>query len=246
MNDDFKKLINEFKKIREAGLIESMRKGTSGLGYTFETLLNKPEDQECKPDFGSVEIKCKLGYTVTPLTLFTCSPLRNGVYATRYILEKYGYYKNEFNDELYFCRSVFSHYTRNVNGYEFKLKVNYLDTRVYMEAYYNGLFIENVCYWEFKELEKKLKTKLQNLAIVYGYPYKYNDKLYYKYLKMEGYKLTSFFDFLNLIKKDKIHISIYMKDGKSILGNPEMNTHGVAFKIKIKDINELFTRIFIC
>lgn len=244
MNKDFLKLKKEFNRIKNIGLIEAMRKGTGGLGYTFETLLNKKEDQECKPDFGSIEIKCKLGYTKTPLTLFTASPYRNGNYATRYIIENYGYHRNNnSNDVIFFSRTIFSHYTRNVNGYEFKLNVDYLNMQVNIESYYNGTFKEVVCYWDFKLLENKLKKKLSYLAIVYGYPYTYNKVLYYKYLKMETYKLKGFFEFLQLIENDKIHVLIYIKEGKSILGNPQMDIHGVAFKIKREDIDQLFKKI---
>ena len=241
MNKDFLKLENEFKKIRKMGLIESKRKGTSGLGYTFECLLNKKEDQECKPDYGTIEIKCKLGYTKTPITLFNCAPIRNGVYATRYILDNYGY---EYNNNRIFSRTLFVKYTRVANNYNFKLKINYLEKRIIMEAYYNNKFLEEVCYWDFKELEKKLKVKLTNLAIIYGYPYNYNNIIYYKYLKFEAYKLKGFYEFLDFINRDIIRIQFYMKEGKSILGNPEMDTHGVAFKINRKDINKLFYRIF--
>ncbi len=244
MNYDFFRLKQEFNKIKNLGLVKAMRKGTSGLGYTFETLLNKAEDQECKPDFGSIEIKCKFGYTKTPLTLFTASPYRNGKYATRYILEKYGYHRNNnSSDIIYFCRAIFSNYTRKVNNYEFKLKVDYLDMRVNIEAYYCGIFKEIVCYWDFKLLETKLKKKLSYLAIIYGYPYTYNSVVYYKYFKMETYKLKGFFEFLNMIANDKIHVLIYIKEGKSILGNPQMDIHGVAFKIKKEDISQLFTKI---
>lgn len=244
MNNDFIELKNKFENIKRMGLIKSKRKGTGGIGYTFETLLNKKEDQECKPDFKSVEIKCKLGYTKTPLTLFTCSPLRNGKYATRYIIEKYGYvYKTEPEEKFIFSRTLFAHYSRQVNGYEFKLKLDYYKTRLIMQSYYDGKFIEDVCYWEFEELEKKLFCKLANLAIIYGYPYTYNNILYYKYVKMEAYKLRGFFEFLQLISQDKIHILMYIKEGKSILGNPQMDTHGVAFKIKMCDIDQLFKKL---
>ena len=54
MKEDFISLKKEFRRIKNMGLIETMRKGGSGIGYTLETLLNKKEDQECKPDFKSI------------------------------------------------------------------------------------------------------------------------------------------------------------------------------------------------
>ena len=240
MNHDVSLLIKEFKKIRKAGLIKSLRTGTTGLGYTFESLLNKKEDQECKPDFGSVELKCKLGYSKTRITLFTSSPYRNNEFATRYILEKYGYNDKSNLDQKHFSRRIFCNYTRSVNDYEFRLKVDYEIQRLIIQAYYKGNFIEDVCYWEFKTLETKLKIKLTNLAIIYGYPYKYNNIQYYKYLKMEIYKLKGFFEFLKLIENDKISICVSIKDGVTNIGTPQLYTHGVSFQIRKEDLRELF------
>ena len=33
------------------GLIAPLRRGSTGIGYTFETLLSKKEDSESNPDF---------------------------------------------------------------------------------------------------------------------------------------------------------------------------------------------------
>lgn len=241
MKDDIIALKKEFTKIKNLGLIKSMRKGSSGLGYTFETLLNKEEDQLCQPDFGTIELKCKLKYTNYALTLFNCSPLRNDAYATRYILDKYGYY-NSLNCKN-FSRFVFSKYSKSVNGYEFKLKVDYNKKFVFMQSYFNSIFLENVCSWSFKVLENKLTCKISNLALVYANSYNIDGERYYKYTKMFIYKLKSFDKFLELLNNDKIYVAFYMKEGVSILGNPQMDTHGVAFKIKKQDISKLYNLI---
>ena len=39
------KLNNEFKRIKNIGLVKSMRKGPTGIGYTFETLINDNKQQ---------------------------------------------------------------------------------------------------------------------------------------------------------------------------------------------------------
>ena len=89
LKEDIQVLKKKFKRIKAMGLIESLREGTTGVGYTFETLLNKREDQKCKPDFGCVELKCKFAYSKSSLTLFSCAPKRYGESALKYIFEKY-------------------------------------------------------------------------------------------------------------------------------------------------------------
>lgn len=44
----------------------SLREGNIGIGYTFETLIDKKEDNLPLPDFNGIEIKTKLGYSKSP------------------------------------------------------------------------------------------------------------------------------------------------------------------------------------
>lgn len=244
MKEDIKKLENEFQRIKSMGFIKSMRNGSTGLGYTFETLLNKKEDQECKPDYGSIEIKCKFNHSKINLTLFNCAPKRHSSFATRYIFENYGYYKcNNQNSPKIFSESFYSNNSKNRNGYSFKLKVDYYKTQIDLLCYYNGKFKEIVCNWDFKILENKLKKKLSFLALVYAYKYKKDGIMYYKYSNLYFYKLKGFFEFLELINNDMIYITVYIKDGFNELGNSVLDTHGFSFKIKKDGFKKLFYKI---
>ncbi|MBE6156931.1 MAG: hypothetical protein E7161_04220 [Firmicutes bacterium] len=244
MKEDVILLKKEFRKIKALGLVEALRQGTTGVGYTFEKLLNKEEDQECKPDFKSIELKCKLGYSKSAITLFNCVPKKHNESAIKYIFEKYGYHRfGDKNDYKLFERKVFSNFSIKRFEYEFKLKVDYYSMKIVMQSYYKGVFIENVCSWDFKTLETKLKRKLTNLAIIQAYPYYRKNKKYYKYVKMNLYKLTSFFEFLKLVENDKIFVNFYMK---SALGKSDeflIKDHGVGFKIKNDCIEELFHKL---
>ncbi|MBE5806316.1 MAG: hypothetical protein E7313_06400 [Clostridiales bacterium] len=244
MNSDIEVLKKEFRRIKRRGLIESLRSGPTGVGYTFETLLNKKEDQECKPDFNSIELKCKLAYSKSLLCLFNCVPTRNGESAIKYIFENYNHYRyGNKNSYKLFERKVYSKYYIERFKISFKLKVDYINTEVVMKSYFDGIFIEDVCKWNFKVLERKLKSKLNFLAIVQAYPYNVENKLYYKYVKMNIYKLKGFFEFLQLIENDKINVSFYMRETISDSGEKIIEDHGVGFKIKTKYIEELFYEI---
>ena len=235
-------LKNEFLKIKNMGLVKPLRKGTTGIGYTFESLLNKEEDSECKPDFLGIELKTKFGYSKTPLTLFHCVPQKNNESAINYIFDRYSYPKYNNPNVFIFSREVYSDHSKVVHGYEFRLHVDYLGKEIVMKSYYKGEFLENVCSWDFKTLQIKLATKLKYLAIIEGYPYKINKELFYKYLKMTSYKLKGFFEFLKLIEKGKINILFYLKIDFS-KNNPKIENHGVAFRIENDYIKHLFTKI---
>ena len=244
MHEDIIKLKNEFKRIKNMGFIKSLRKGTTGLGYTFETLINKSEDSECKPDFGTVEIKCKLGYTKTDLTLFSCVPKRNNISAVNYIFEKYSYYRyNNYNTYRLFHRKLFCKYALEINDYKFYLKVDYYNQELIMQSYKNDVYVEDVCKWNFSELKEKLEQKLYTLAIVTGYPYTIDNELYYKYVKIDFYRLKSIFDFLYLIEIGKIHIEMYLREGVNKLGDYKIENHGISFVIKRDSIEDLFYKL---
>ena len=80
-----------FKYIKNKEFNKNLRKGTTGIGYTFESLINKNEDNQSSPDFNSIEIKTKLGYTKSPLTLFTLTPIKENDRSVKYLLENFGY-----------------------------------------------------------------------------------------------------------------------------------------------------------
>ena len=184
MKESFILLRKEFNNIKKLGLITPLRRGSTGIGYTFETLLNKKEDSECKPDFYGIEVKTKFGYSKSPLTLFHCVPKRNDTSSIKYIFDKYSYPKLKNKNIMLFEREIYSNKIPQKYNCDFKLFVDYFEKRIIMKSYYNNSFLEDVCFWDFKDLERKLKIKLSYLAIIHAYPYRINKKLYYKYLKM--------------------------------------------------------------
>ena len=67
MEKNFNSLYFRFLRIKQLGWIKSMRKGPTGVGYTFEELLNKKEDHLPLPDYKGIEIKTnmELGKEIT-------------------------------------------------------------------------------------------------------------------------------------------------------------------------------------
>lgn len=238
MKENFLTLRKKFNEIKEMGYITPLRKGTTGIGYTFETLLGKKEDYEVLPDFKGIEIKTKFGYSKSKITLFNCIPMRNENSAINYIIDNYSWNPKD-KDYKVFSNEVNSDTYHKKYSYNFELKINYLNKRVVMNAYKDNVLIEEVCYWDFQTLEKKLKTKLNYLAIVIGYPYKKNNNLYYKYLKMTTYKLKDFYAFVKLIETKKIQICFYIKR----YADNRIENHGIAFKIDKKYIENLFEKL---
>lgn len=53
-------LLTRFDEIASMGFVDSLRSGSTGLGYTFETLMGIEENNDQTADYFGIEIKCKL------------------------------------------------------------------------------------------------------------------------------------------------------------------------------------------
>lgn len=244
MKDSIKILKNKFKDIKSKGLCKSLRNGTTGIGFTFETLLGKDEDRTFEPDFEGIEIKVKLGYTKTPTTLFCLNPTGQE-YVAKYLLDKYGY--PDKKDKSIKNFRVEAHSQKNkisANRYILKLKVDYNLERInliILNLDFN--VIDNSIFWNFKDLKERLTKKLNYLAYVKGYPYKQNNETYYKYTNMNIYKLKNFELFLKSIEENKIYVIFNIGIAKKGPNIGKIEDRGTAFKINNDNIEDLFELI---
>ena len=71
INDDLKKLVNEFKRISNKKWIKNNYKSFGAVGNTFEKELGKNADSTYFPDYYGIEIKCTSKFSKYPLYLFT-------------------------------------------------------------------------------------------------------------------------------------------------------------------------------
>ena len=62
---------NNFVKIKKQGYIKTQRKGPTGVGHTFESLLGLKENNLSLPDIENVEIKTHRDNAQSMITLFT-------------------------------------------------------------------------------------------------------------------------------------------------------------------------------
>ncbi len=47
----------KFQELKNRGFVKSLRKGPTGIGYTFETLMGLDENNLALPDIDGIEIK---------------------------------------------------------------------------------------------------------------------------------------------------------------------------------------------
>ena len=246
--NNIKNLYQKFESIQKMGWVKSYRKGDTGIGKTFEELLGKTEENFEYPDFEGIEIKTKRYYSQTYTCLFSATPDGTYIFETKRLVENYGYPDKVLTDKKRLNDAVFATEKTNVGyDYLFQLKVNRRDRRLYLYIYdVFGRLLDTKTYWEFSTLQEKLYRKLQLLAIVTAKRQIQNNWEYFKYEKIEFYRLMNFNRFIFLIEKGIIRVNFKIGVFRSGSRKGEIHDHGTGFEIKKQDLEKLYCKIPEC
>ena len=192
MNENYEELKELFNKIKNMGWVEAHRTGNTGIGKTFEDLLDKKEDNLSLPDFKDIEIKSQRNATNSMITLFTKSP-DYPVSVNTFLRENFGSISSEYDN------MKILHTTINANN--FKILVDRKLQRLVLQVQDNNtkqIIYENA-YWSFENIQKCLEHKLKYVAIV-GADEKFeNSKNYFKFtdiMLITGITLDKFLEAL--------------------------------------------------
>ncbi len=245
MDEEFKMLKKEFERIRNMGYVKSSRKGTTGIGKTFEDLLGKEEDSLDIPDYLGIEIKAHRSYSKSYITLFSCAPKGKTDFEIKRLKDTYGYPDRLLKQFKVLSAIAYANHTEIVaNRYLFKLEVDYVEKKIYLiitDKFFNDF--EKITYWPFELLKEKVERKIQNLAVIKAWPNKKNGIDFYKYYAISFYKLKSFEQFIKLIDKGIIRIcfKIGIYRDKEHLG--EIQDRGTGFQIQESDLEKLYYKV---
>ncbi len=240
-------LLNEkFEQIKKKGWIKSLRNGTTGIGYTFETLLNKNEDRSQNPDYYGIEIKTMKYFSKRKLHLFNLTP--DGDYSNpiKRIVEQFGYPDKDFPEYNVFNISINSIEYKKVGDKNLKLYVDRNKEKIeLLELCANGNISKLYISWSFNSLKKLLELKLNTLAIVKACYKKINFDDYFLYNKIDFYKLKNFYEFISLIENGIITITFKIGIRKNSENLGEIHDRGTDFSILNENIELLFDKIHI-
>lgn len=238
-------LNNEFQKIKEMGWIESKRNGATGIGYTFECLLNKKEENFNIPDYKGIEIKTKYIYSRGKVHLFCAAPDGDYLFENKRLVEKYGYPdKNCASNHVFNCTINAKDYIQIGTQFLFKLDVNRKEEKIrLLVANKEYKIIDKEISWSFDLLRRRLNRKLQYLSIVNAYKKTINKKEYFHYYKIDFYHLKNFNTFINLLEDGIVKISFCIGIYKNGTKKGKIHDHGTSFEIQESDIKELYNFI---
>lgn len=235
-------LKNKFIKIKSGGWHKSIRKGSTGVGATFEHLLGIEENDLEFPDFDGIEIKTKRDNSISYTSLFNYTPEGPHYYEIDRLRNKYGYLDYKLRKYLVINNSIFCNKKTPIGyKYYFLLKVDRAKQKIFLYVFDIHMnLLENDVYWDFDTLEEKLYRKLNFVAFVSAKNKFIDGNEYFYYHKLTIYKIKNFNTFIDLIEKGivtiKFKIGVYY-EGKKI---GQIHDRGTSFDIKGYNFNKLF------
>ena len=244
MIDDIVYLKNEFQRIKNMGWIESKRQGTTGIGYTFETLLGREENSFPVPDYGSIEIKTRFRNSKEDMSLFNATPDGDYLYPMKRMYESYAF--PDKNDPRYkvFYANISTTPKYAGKEYRFKLYVDRANKKIKLIAIDRvGKIVYTENSWSFEFLKEKLERKLKYLAVIKADAKCNIEKQYFYYYQINFYMLRRFDTFLSLIENGVIKVNFMLGYYKTGIKKGQMNNHGSAFVIAEDDLEKLFFKV---
>lgn len=244
MNIQINELNKKFLTIKKQGWIKALRNSTSGIGYTFETLIGKEEENFPIPDYKGIEIKTSRISSWGKIHLFHATPDGEYLFPIKDILEKLGYPDKDFPEYNVFNYSVNAKgYTKTKENKKVKIKVDRKNKELVLIAKdQNNKNINIHVKWSFDMLKKRIELKLKYLSIIKAKSKRVNNIEYFNYDKINFYKLKDFDTFINLIELGIIKVTFMIglhKKGKRF---GKIHDRGTAFTINEKQVELLYDK----
>ena len=248
MQKNIIKLIRLFHKISYKSWIKgtSSFNKTGNVGLTFENELHKKADSKYLPDFEGIEIKCTTRYSNYPLNLFTMAMTGNTVAEINRLIEKYGYYTNDYPDKKILIEDFNKKTTNLIDGkWIFKLEIEKQEDKLFLAIYdKSNNLVEKETYIKLSNLHNRLITKLNTLAFIKASKKNINNTDYFRYYEISIYKLTSFDKFLELLRKKIINVTIMGRISKSGEKKGQYRNKNLIFNIEKENIELLYEKIY--
>ena len=246
MNKDTNVLINEFKRIANKVWIKSTTRSFGGVGLEFEKELGKKKDSLYFPDYYGIELKCTSDKSKYPLYLLTLAFDGPTFPEINRIVEKYGYSDKDYPQYKVLATNLSYKYKTIINNnVKFQLHINDIEEKLYLDVYnLNNVLIERKSFVYIDSIKQHLLLKLNKLALITAKIKKINDCNYFHYYKIKLYELSDFNNFIYLLKKDIVKVSLISRIEKTGNEIGRYRNKNLVFQIKKDNIQRLFTEIY--
>ena len=222
--------LNKFDQIHSMGWVNSLRTGSTGIGYTFEALMGIKENNDRRADYNGIEIKCKQIKRISTsgkINLFQQAPKWENNEKSINLLRRIG----KLNDDgLYTCNSQI---TTSANNLQLMLRTNAEEHKIELLK-----ALERLGHWPYGLLENRLQEKHSRSVFVKadvknlpkGQKYLYNEVLYCERPSIEK--------FVSLVEARQLVFELIMHE----LDGGRVRNHGYPWRLVNEDfLSDLFS-----
>jgi hypothetical protein len=220
-----KEFSKRFKEIKALGFVSTKRKGSTGVGYTLETLLGLTENNDARPDIEGSELKAHRTAVNSMITLFT---FNNKVWKMPPLdaVKKYGSLDKNGRQGLYYTMSL----KPNSAGL-------FLDVRK-TEISVRHISGEIIATWQLQALADRFLQKLPALLFVSTFTEERDGVEYFHYYRAQLMKGTSPELLADQFRAENILVDLRLHDKGTMARN-----HGTGFRTYEDKLPLLFNTI---
>jgi hypothetical protein len=219
-----------FDELSAKGFVPSLRRGSTGIGYTLETMLDIPENNSPKGDFMGMELKAwrddgmDSGYA-EKMNLFLKEPKWVDGLKSADRVRKYGYIDPNGRQALY------STVTNETNSHGLVLTLEEEASKLWMS--FKG---ERIAFWDYGILSKRLKEKHTETAFVSAHVRGEGKNEEFHYFGVTWCREPSVESFLALMQEGDVFLELRMHLKES----GSTRNHGSCFRIHKNRLKDLF------
>ncbi|ARN56364.1 MvaI/BcnI family restriction endonuclease [Sedimentisphaera salicampi] len=203
----------KFQELRDKQYVRSLRKGPTGIGYTFETMMGIDENNFALSDIPQAEIKTHRQNSQSMITLFTFNNKAWQIPPLEAI-KKYGSEDSNGRLGIYFTMKL----KPNSQGLFLHLTETDISVR-----HISG---EIVAVWQIDSLVKRFKEKIPALIFVSAFTEQRGDIEYFHFYRAQLLEQITHANLLNQFKEENVFVDLRLHDKGTRARN-----HGTAFRV---------------
>jgi len=228
--------LEKFDVLSARGFMPTLRSGSTGIGYTLETMLEIEENNSPRGDFMGMELKAFRDDDVglddaEKMNLFLKEPKWTDGLKSAERIKEYGYVDKNGRTALY------STVTSKTSSHHFRLSVDNSQPaggKVWID--FKG---QHIGFWTYEVLERRLLEKHSETAFVSALTKGTGKQEQFHYFGVTWCAKPSIEKFLRLIEQGDVLLELRMH----IKENGAARNHGSAFRIQQNRIRDLYQEV---
>jgi len=221
----------KFDELSAKGFVPTLRRGSTGIGYTLETMLEIEENNSPGGDFMGMELKAFRDDDLTmddseKMNLFLKEPKWIDGLKSADRVRNYGYVDDNGRTALY------SAVTIETSSHKFRFEIEEDQSKVWL------VFDDNrIAYWTREILAHRLKEKHSETVFISAHARGKGKSEEFHYYGVTWCREPSVDEFISLLRDGEVNLELrmHLKESGSV------RNHGSCFRIKQNRLKDLFS-----